>query len=172
MKKLTKVLSASVICLGITSISAFAYNTHTGWVLSPVFPLGVAKHSYEYNLASAYKTVVVEHAGVIFEGGWLPSGMIQEPHDFQIYLVDSDYGNDDDKLKEYLGEFDGGTLTKIVLNKVNYPLDEAIDSTGDGQAELYIEGTLSRRLSLYDYYKEDPYTGPGEEMFTFDIQVK
>lgn len=170
MKKINKFIFGSLAVFGLTTLSAFAYNDHTGYVLSPAFPLDETVQSAEYSLTSVYDTIRVGNAGTIFTYGALPTGMVQAPHDFPIYLVDSDWGNADDYLKRYEGVFIGGDLVEVEYISTNYPEYEAIDSEGDSSAELYIEGTLTRTLSLGG--DKDNSNVKGEPMFYFDIQVQ
>lgn len=169
MKKTVKsYLLCSVVIFALTTVSASAFYSHSGLTESPIFDLDVTAYSFVYNLKSSYNTVKVGHVGTIFTSGALPSGMVQQPHNFPIYLVDEDYGNDDDYLKRYEGAFENGNLVYVTFEASHWPDYEPVDTEGDNQAELYIEGTLTSDLSLGG---KDTSSCAGESMFYFDIQV-
>jgi hypothetical protein len=48
-----------------------------------------------------------------------------------------------------------GYLKKYILWKENYPADEIIELSGDGEIPIVLSGLLRGKLTYYDQYRED-----------------
>lgn len=151
------------------STNVYAYNQNSGKVKGPE---ALADNKYHdspvYALSSAFAPLTGEEVGVIFSSpGWLRNGVCvpSNNRELLIYLMEEDqWPNEDDKVKKYVGTFEGLQLKEIdYINFADPSSNGNIEAYGDKQGEFYLTQYMSQ-------VSGDKTTTNGE-LYYFDIRV-
>lgn len=166
--KKIKVIIPTACALAVMTGGVYAYNETSGYLTSPKFVLNTWTHGNTYNLKSAKSTPSCSDANMVVYSrdgsvGFLEANYYSSYSDrsFQIQLKDEDFGNDNDILKKYKGEFSGRTLVTITKTSTS---SGSIDGNGDKQGELYITGYLEKKNG-------DIGRPGGTELFDYSITI-
>lgn len=168
MKKTMKYIMSTICSIAAMTGITYAYNQTSGYLTSPRFVLNSWTHSNTYNLKSAKNTPQCSDANFVVYSrdgsvGFLEANYYSSysSRNFDIQLKDEDFGNDNDILKKYEGEFSGRTLVTITKTSTS---SGSIDGNGDSQGELYITGYLSKMNG-------DIGRPGGTELFDYSITI-